>query len=93
MNGTNATQHRTVQRHTKMHPYDRADRRNVLRYELSIDQLANVGFTPIGTAEDPCDYIGVCHSYCTRIDAQSCSNYPAIYEQWKQIQQKYTKRY
>jgi len=88
MNGIRATKNRTIPRHNNIRPYDRANRREVLRYELSINLLADAPNIPIGSIGDLCDYIAVCHSYCTRQEAQSCSEFPIIYEEQKKLLEK-----
>ena len=86
MNGQNAQQHRTIPRHNRI-PYDRAEHRRVMQYELSLVELTNTKPIPIGSIDEFCEYIGICHSACTRGEAQSCSDYPLIYEEWKKAQQ------
>ena len=85
MNGQNAQQHRTIPRHPRMRQYDREERKHILGYELNMDMLANTTPIPIVSIDDFCEYIGVCHSPCSRKEAQSCSDYPIIYEEWRKI--------
>lgn len=80
MNETTTTQNRTIPRH----PYDRA---KDLNGGLSLDMLAYTLPIGVGSVDDFCEYIIVCHDSCNRRVAQSCSNYTPLYELWLEIQQ------
>ena len=62
-----------------MREHDRASWIRRSQREIDIAMLTVIERKGIAPANDTCEYVPVCHVYCLRKDAQSCSRYQ-LYE-------------
>lgn len=56
-------------------PYDRASWRRGGKEEINIAMLAILDRKGVAPKDESCEYMPICHVYCLRKDAQSCSQY------------------
>lgn len=72
---------RTIPRHLKTTPHDRALQVRISRNEIDMAMLDVSQPVGVGKATDLCEFIGTCHYTCFRTDAQNCSTYESLYQQ------------